>query len=261
MIHAKAIIASKAELGANVEIGPYTIVEENVVIGDNTRIGAHSVIHSHTLIGSNNRIHEFVSLGSSPQIAHSKNNSGKLKIGDENVIREYVSMHRGSGDTELGTKIGKGNFIMAYCHIAHDCRIGNNSNFANGASLAGYVNIGDSVFLGGFTLVHQFCRIGRNSITGINTVVRQDIAPYVLVAGNPAKAAGINTRGLKKQGFSSDDISNLKKAYNLYFRKKENIDQVVASLCSPGNFNEHIAYFADFIKSSERGVVRSEKVS
>lgn len=259
MIDARAIVAKTVQLGDNVTVGPYAVIEDHVEIGSNTKIGSHTVIHSFTTIGCDNQISEFVSLGGAPQSIQYKNTPSRLAIGDNNIIREFVTMHRGAGDESSVTRIGSNNFIMAYAHIAHDCSVGNQTIFANSASLAGCVEVGDCVFLGGFTLVHQHCRIGSYSITGINTVCRQDVAPYVVVAGNPSAVSGINTRGLKKMNFSPQSISALKKAYQLYFRQQMTIEATRQQLEKLGLLDENSQKFVDFISTSKRGVIRTSK--
>lgn len=259
MIDARAIVAKTAQLGDNVIVGPYAVIEDHVEIGSNTKIGSHTVIHSFTTIGCDNQISEFVSLGGAPQSIHYKNTPSRLAIGDNNVVREFVTMHRGAGDESSVTRIGNNNFIMAYAHIAHDCSVGDQSIFANNASLAGYVEVGDCVFLGGFTLIHQHCRIGPYSITGINTVCRQDVAPFVVVAGNPPTVSGMNTRGLKKRNFSQQSISALKKVYQFYFRQRMNIEATQQQLEKSGLLDENTQQFMSFVSTSERGVIRTSK--
>ena len=223
MIHPSAVVSSEAEIGSNVNIGPFAVIEDCVKIESDTDIGSHVVVRSGTKIGKKNKIYSFASIGEDPQYSAYKGENTYLIIGDNNTIREYVTLNRGStSDKGTGlTRIGDNNFIMAYCHIAHDSILGDNIVFANGASLAGHVEVGDYAILGGFTLVHQFCRVGAHSLTGIGTVCLKDVAPFVIAAGNPAKYYGINTRGLRRRNFSEDVISDLRRTYKKLFRSDD----------------------------------------
>ena len=211
-IHATAIIASGAQLADDVSIGPYSVIGEHVEIGSGTRIGAHAVITGHTRIGQHNQIFHFVSLGEAPQDKKYAGEPTRLEIGDHNVIREFCTFNTGTVQQQGVTTIGSHNWIMAYVHIAHDCVIGDHTIFANNASLAGHVEIGDWAILGGFTGVHQFCKIGAHVMTGISSVVFKDIPPFIMVAGQPAAPHGLNSEGLKRRGFSADTLGVLKRA-------------------------------------------------
>ena len=202
MISPHAIIKPGAQVGENVSVGPFSIIDENVVIDDGTTIGPHVTISGHTRIGANNRIYQFSSIGESPQSLSYKGEPTELHIGDNNTIREFCSLNTGTVDGGGVTRIGNDNFLMAYVHIAHDCILGDHIIFANGASLAGHVIIGDYTILGGFTLIHQFCHVGAHVMTGIGTVSFKDIPPFVKVAGNTASPYGLNVKGLQRRGFT-----------------------------------------------------------
>ena len=257
MISDRAVIDPGAHLEENVEIGPFCVIEGDVAIGRGTRIGSHVVIRSGTEIGRNNRIYSFASIGEDPQFAGYAGEPTRLEIGDANVIREYATLNRGStSDRGTGvTRIGNNNFLMAYSHIAHDSTLGDHIIFANGASLAGHVEVGDFAILGGFTLVHQFCRVGPHSLTGIGTVCLQDVAPYLIVAGSPAKTYGINVRGLRRRDFGDEVIAELREIYKQKFRGKTVSTNITPS--EPGqSFSPESVQLLEFLSQSQRGVIR-----
>lgn len=256
MIHPTAIVAEDVVLGENVRIGAYAVVQSQVTIGSNTRIGNHAVICSHTSVGSNNHIHEFAVLGGEPQSIHYRGEATELTIGNHNTIREFVTISRGTAGGERVTRIADDNMIMAYSHVAHDCQIGSNCVFANGTNLAGHVSVGDFAFLGGFTLVHQNCRIGAHCMTGISTIIRQDVSPYVTVNGNPPSAVCVNSRGLARREFSQVSINRLKKVFKLYFREKRTLGQINAEIDNEIKRDHHVSDLIQFIDSSSRGVIR-----
>jgi len=265
VIDDRAIVSPDCILGSNVRIGAFSIVEPGVKIGHNTEIGPHVVIRSGTTIGHDNRIFQFASLGEEPQHLGYRGESTQLVIGDHNIIREYCTISRGTAsDTDIGGKdttvIGNHNFLMAYVHIAHDCRLGDHCIFANGASLAGHVQIGDYVVMGGFALVHQFCRIGTHAITGIGAVCLQDVPPYVLVAGNTATPHGINKRGLRVRGFTQENIKQLKWAYQVMYQSRLLLQDAIKKIAATPDPDGHLHYLVDFLRSvSERGIVRPKK--
>lgn len=270
MIDPRAAISAECELGENVRIGAFTIIEAGVRIGDNTEIGPHVVIRSGTRIGSNNRIFQFVSLGEEPQHLGYRGEPTELIIGNHNTIREYCSISRGTPQDTPGvsngiggkgvTVIGNHNFLMAYVHIAHDCRLGDHCIFANGASLAGHVQIGDHAVMGGFALVHQFCRIGAHAITGIGAVCLQDVPPYLLVAGNTATPHGLNKRGLRARDFPEDAIMQLKWAYQVLYQSGLLLQDAIAQLQAAEDPHGDIRCLVDFLQAStERGIVRPKK--
>ncbi len=256
MIHHTALVHSGAIVGRNVSIGPYSIVEDDVVLGDDTDVGPHVVIKSGTQIGSGNRVYQFASIGDAPQYAGYRNEDTRLSIGDRNVIREYVTLNRGSPAGTGVTRIGNDNFLMAYVHIAHDSVLGDGTIFANGASLAGHVSVGDFAILGGFTLVHQFCRIGEHSITGIGAVCLKDVPPYVVATGNAAEPYGINTKGLRRRGFSELSIVALKKAYRCLYRSSNDLHTALQELRLLASDQPEIEKLISFVESSQRGIIR-----
>ena len=255
-IHPAAIIDDSAIIGEDVTVGAFSIVEGNVSIGDGTWIGPHVVIRSHSKIGKENRIFQFCSLGEAPQHQGYQGEPTQLEIGDRNVIREYCTINRGTANNLGVTRIGHDNFIMAYTHIAHDCVLGNHIIFANGASLAGHVDIGDYAILGGFTLVHQFCKIGQHCITGIGCICLQDVPPYIVAAGNPASPFGINTKGLRRRNFSEQTIKLLNTAYRTVYRRNLDLQTALAKLDQLNGDNPDLVSFGDFLRRSERGIIR-----
>ena len=256
MIHPSAIIHPRARLGADVSVGAYSVIGEYVEIGDATRIGPHVVIEGHTRIGRDNRIFQFCSLGAVPQDKKYAGEPTELQIGDRNTIREYCSINCGTVQDAGATRIGDDNWIMAYVHIAHDCQVGNRTQFANNATLAGHVHVGDYAILGGFTGVHQFVHIGAHSFTAIATVLVHDLPPYVMAAGDTAKAYGINTEGLRRRGFSSEALAGIKRAYKTLYKSSLTLDQARAALAEQANTSPEIGVLADFLQSSTRGIVR-----
>jgi UDP-N-acetylglucosamine acyltransferase len=256
MIDPRAIVHADAELGPGVEVGPFSIIEKGVRIGQNTRIGPHVVIRENTTIGADNRIFQFCSIGEDPQYAGFGDEQTYLEIGDRNTIREYCTLNRGTPAGDGITRVGNDNFLMAYVHVAHDCTLGNHVIFANCASLAGHVEVGDFVVMGGFTLVHQFCRVGSHSITGIGSVCLKDVPPFVVAAGNTASPFGINVKGLRRRGFDSDQIQALKWAYRQIFRSGLDLRAVVSRLEEKLDECAHIQVFIDFLTTSKRGIIR-----
>lgn len=255
-IHPTAIIDPGARLADDVEIGPYTVIGGHVEIGAGCRIGAHSVITGHTRLGENNRIYQFVSLGEAPQDKKYGGEPTRLDIGNHNTIREFCTLNRGTAQDLGVTRLGDDNWIMAYSHVAHDCQVGNNTVFANNAQLAGHVHVGDYAVLGGFTAVHQFCSIGAHTITGLGTVVLQDIPPYVRAAGNSARPYGINAEGLKRRGYAAETIGALKRAYRTLYRSGLGLSEATSELESQRVHCAEIQPLLDFIAASRRGIVR-----
>ncbi len=256
MIHPSAIIHPRARLGVDVSVGAYSVIGEHVEIGDATRIGPHVVIEGHTRIGRDNRIFQFCSLGAVPQDKKYAGEPTELQIGDRNTIREYCSINCGTVQDAGATRIGDDNWIMAYVHIAHDCQVGNRTQFANNATLAGHVHVGDYAILGGFTGVHQFVHIGAHSFTAIATVLVHDLPPYVMAAGDTAKAYGINTEGLRRRGFSSEALAGIKRAYKTLYKSSLTLDQARAALAEQAKTCPEVGVLADFLQSSTRGIVR-----
>ncbi len=255
-IHPTALIHPAAQLGVDVSVGAYSIIGEHVEIGDGTRIGPHAVITGHTRIGRGNRIFQFVSLGEEPQDKKYAGEPTRLEIGDNNVIREFCTFNTGTVQDAGITRVGNDNWVMAYVHFAHDCVIGDHCIFANNASLAGHVNVQDYAILGGFTGVHQFCRIGAHVITGIASVIRQDVPPYVTVAGSPAAPHGINSEGLKRRGFSVEAISAIKRAYKTLYRSSLGLTEAHSAIAAEAENQPELHALADFLAVPGRGIIR-----
>ncbi len=255
-IHPTAIVDPKAQLDSDVEIGPYSIIGGDVSIAAGTRVGAHVVINGHTSIGRDNRIFQFSSLGEAPQDKKYKDEPTRLVIGDGNTIREFCTFNRGTVQDKGVTSIGDHNWVMAYVHIAHDCQVGNHTILANNSSLAGHVDMHDHAILGGFTLVHQFCKIGAHVITAVNTVVFKDIPPYVTAAGYDAKPHGINAEGLKRRGFTPEAILTIKRAYKTLYRKSLTLEEAKQELEQQVADSPELGILLDFLQQSTRGIVR-----
>jgi UDP-N-acetylglucosamine acyltransferase len=256
MIHSTAIVDSGAKIGTNVEIGAYSIIGPNVEIGDGTTIGPHVIIKGHTQIGRENHIFQFSSLGEAPQDKKYAGEPTRLEIGDRNTIREFCTFNLGTIQDAGVTRIGDDNWIMAYVHIAHDCQVGNKTTFANNAQLAGHVKVDDWAILGGYTGVHQFCRVGAHVMTAVGTVVLQDVPPYLMAAGNTAQPYGINVEGLKRRGFSADSLSALKRAYRTLYKSGLLLEEAKAKLVEEAKTQPDVQLFVDFLELSKRGIIR-----
>lgn len=256
LLHPTAIVSSKAKLGVNVSVGPYSIIEDDVEIGDNTVIRSSVVIGNGTSIGSDNRIHASVVIGTEPQDLKYAGEPTKVKIGDRNVIREFVTINRATTAT-METVVGSDNLLMAYCHVAHDCRVGSKIVMANTSQLAGHVTVEDWAILGAFAKVHQFCRIGAHSMVGADVKAVKDVPPYALVGREPAKVEGINKIGLKRRGFSFETIEAIEKFYDTLFRSGLNNSDGIAKILSEGEPIDEIKACIEFIQKSNRGVYRT----
>ncbi|TSA21320.1 MAG: acyl-ACP--UDP-N-acetylglucosamine O-acyltransferase [Betaproteobacteria bacterium] len=256
MIHKTAIIDAKARIGANVRIGAFSLIGPDVEIGDDCEIAHHCVIEGHTTLGRGNRIFAFNALGGEPQDKKYAGEPTRLEIGDRNIVREYCTFNTGTVQDGGVTRIGDDNWIMAYVHVAHDCQLGHHIVMANNATLAGHVHIGDHAILGGFVGIHQFCHIGAHCILGIASVIRQDVPPYLTVAGNPAAPHGINSEGLKRRGFSVEAIAAIKRAYKVVYRNGLSLAEAQAALAEMVASTPEIAPFLAFIAQSERGILR-----
>ncbi|MCU4675732.1 acyl-ACP--UDP-N-acetylglucosamine O-acyltransferase [Catenovulum sp. 2E275] len=256
MIHPSAIIDPSAKLGNNVQVGPWTWIGADVEIGDGTVIGSHAVIKGPTQIGKNNRIFQFASIGEECQDKKYAGEPTRLVIGDNNVIRESVTIHRGTIQDNSLTQIGNNNLLMAYVHVAHDCIVGNDNILANNATLAGHVHVGDYAILGGFTGVHQFCKIGSYSFCGVGSVVVKDVLPYLMVAGQNAVPHGMNFEGLKRRGFSKEAILELRRAYKTIYRNGLTLADATAELKTVADKEPAIQLLVEFIEASERGIIR-----
>jgi UDP-N-acetylglucosamine acyltransferase len=255
-IHPSAIVDKRAKLGASVTVGPYTIIDGDVEVGEGTTIGAHNVITGHTRIGRDNRIFHFCSLGEANQDKKYQGEPTRLEIGERNTIREYCSLNRGTAQDAGVTRVGDDNWIMAYCHIAHDCQVGSNTVFANNATLGGHVHIGDWTVLGGFTGVHQFVRVGAHVMTGVSSVILQDVPPYVTVAGQPCAPHGINSEGLKRRGFTPEAIAALKKAYKTLYKSGLAFAEARTELERQAAATPEVRPLVDFLATSTRGILR-----
>ena len=255
-IHPSAIIDSKADLDSSVEVGAYTVIGEGVQVGENTKIGSHVVLLGPTTIGKENQIFQFASLGAAPQDKKYAGEPTTLEVGDNNTIREFCTFNRGTVQDEGVTKIGNDNWIMAYVHIAHDCSIGNHTIMANNSSLAGHVDIHDYAILGGFTLIHQFCKVGAHVITAVNSVVFKDIPPYVTASGYDANPHGINAEGLKRRGFSTETILQIKRAYKVLYRNSLSLEEAKLELAEMQKSCQEIKLLTEFLTNSNRGIIR-----
>lgn len=256
MIHPTAIIDPAAELAVDVSVGPYSIIGPDVRIDTGTTIGPHVVIRGPSRIGCDNRIFQFSSIGEDPQDKKYHGETTHLEIGDRNVIREYCTIHRGTIQDRGVTCIGNDNLFMAYTHVAHDCVVGSHVIMANAASLAGHVEIADYAILGGFSLVHQFCKIGKHSFSAMGSVISRDIPPYVMVGGRPTEPHGINNVGLERQGFSSDVIRQIRKAYKIIYKSGLKLEDAIEMLDEMAKETKELACLADFLKSTGRSIIR-----
>ena len=254
-IHNTAIIEEGAIIEDGVKIGPYCIIGKDVKIRKNTTIQSHVVIEGITEIGENNTIYSFASIGKASQDLKYKGEPTKTIIGNNNTIREFVTIHRGT-DHRWETRIGNGNLIMSYVHVAHDVIIGDGCIFSNNATLAGHVVVDSYAIVGGLTPVHQFCRIGSYSMTGGASAVNQDICPFILAEGNKAIPRGLNSVGLRRRGFTDEEISRLKKAYKIVFRSGLSLKDALAQIEAEIELDKNVSYFVDFIKNSDRGIAR-----
>jgi UDP-N-acetylglucosamine acyltransferase len=255
-IDSRAIISPKAELAEGVTVGPYAVIEDGVSIGKGTWIGPHAVIKGLTTIGTDNKIFQFASIGDAPQDLKYKGEPTRLQIGDRNVFREFTTMNRGTAQGGGLTVIGSDNLFMAYTHVAHDCRVGSRIVMANYATLAGHVEIGDWVIMGGYSGTHQFTKVGAHAFLGNNAAVTRDVPPYVMAVGTPAVPHSINSEGLKRRGFTPEQIRNLKNAYRILYRSERKLDDAVAELKVLAQTQPELQPLIDFIAASTRSLVR-----
>lgn len=255
-IDSTAIVDAKANIDSDVTIGPYTVIGPHVTIEAGSNIGPHVVINGPTHIGKNNTIFQFASVGEVPQDKKFHGEKSKLVIGDGNTIREFVTINRGTDDGGGSTVIGNNNWLMAYIHIAHDCQVGNNTIFSNGASLAGHAIVDDYAILGGFTLIHQFCHIGAHAFCGMGSAISKDVPPYMMVNGNPAHPHGINSEGLKRSGFSKDAIKAIKESYKIIYRLGLTVEVAKEKLEVLAESQDEIKSLIKFMQNSQRGIVR-----
>lgn len=258
MIDKTAVISSKAKIASGVTVGPYTIIGPDVEIDEGTKIGPHAVIEGPTKIGRNNKIFQFAAIGAEPQDKKYKGEASTLEVGDDNVFREFCTIHRGTEQGINKTVIGNGNLFMNYVHIAHDCIVGNETIFANNASLAGHVIVGNFAIISAFAKVVQFCSIGEYAFVAGATDILKDVPPFVLVSGyhDNVKTYGLNVIGLRRRGFSEETISVLKKAYNIIYRQDLTTQQAIPELEKLVPECKEVQLFIDVLKKSERGIVR-----
>jgi UDP-N-acetylglucosamine acyltransferase len=255
-IHATAIISPDAKLASGVSVGAYTIIEAGVTIGADTEVGSHCVIKGDTTIGARNNIFQFASIGEDPQDKKYAGEPTRLVIGDGNTIREYCSLNRGTSQDEGITRIGDNNWLMAYVHIAHDCVIGNETIFANNVTLAGHVTVGDYAIWGGFSGAHQFARVGAHAFIANNTGVAKDVPPYFMAAGLPAAPRGINSEGLTRRGFDTDELRAIKDAFRLLYRSGLRLEEAREKIADLAKERSEILIIAKFLEHSERGFIR-----
>jgi len=253
LIHETAIISPGAKIGENVSIGPWTYIGDDVEIGDGTVIHSHVVVKGPSVIGKNNVIFQFSSVGEDCQDKKYAGEKTRLVMGDNNVVRENVTIHRGTIQDQGLTQIGDNNLFMAYVHVAHDCMIGSNTIFANNASVAGHVHVGDWAILAGMVGIHQFVHIGAHSFIGLDSIVVKDVPPYVLASGNGAEPKGINSEGLKRRGFTGEQLTLIKRAYKEVYRKGNTVAEAMSLL---DDSEPAIKLFKEFIESSSRGIIR-----
>lgn len=256
VIHPSAIIHPAARLGERVVVGPYSVIGEHVEVGAGTEIGPHVVIDGHTRIGQDNRIHPFCSLGGPPQDKKYAGEPTRLEIGDRNVIREYTFFNTGTAQDGGCTRLGNDNWVMAYVHLAHDCHVGDWNIFANNAQLAGHVKVGNRVVLGGFTVVHQFVQIGSHSLTAMGTILLQDLPPFVTAAGNFAEPHGINTEGLKRAGYTADDLRLIRRAYKTIYKNGLTLNEAIEQIRQDVATCPPLHVLLEFLEQSSRGIIR-----
>jgi UDP-N-acetylglucosamine acyltransferase len=256
-IHATAIVDPRAELGRNVTVGPYSVIGPGVVLGDGCEVMSHVTLHGPSVIGKENRFFPHCAIGGEPQDKKFQGEpESRLAIGDRNIFREFSTVNRGSVHGGGETRIGDENWIMAYCHVAHDCQVGNLTIFANASTLGGHCVVEDRVYLGGFTAVHQFCTIGTLTMTGGQTMIAQDVPPFVIATGNRVRLFGVNRIGLERAGIPDEEIRNVEQAYRIFFRSKLSAKEGLARIEAELGASAHAQRFAQFIRNSKRGIAR-----
>lgn len=256
MIHSTAIISNKADIADDVAVGPYAVVGDDVEIASGTQIDSHVVINGPTKIGRDNHIYQFASIGDDPQDKKYANEPTRLIIGNRNTIREFCTISRGTTQDKGETVVGDDNWIMAYVHIAHDCVVGNKTIMANNTTLAGHVHVGDWVICGGFSGVHQFCKVGAHAFLGMYAGINRDVPAYTMVSGQPATPRGINSEGLKRRDFTADQIRNIKNAYRVTFRQGKKLTEAIEEIAGLCEEQPELNLYLESLRSSERGLVR-----
>lgn len=256
MIDARAVVSPEANLASDVSVGPFSVIGPGVSIGPRCVIGPHVVINGPTTLGADNRVFQFASLGDAPQDKKYKGEPTRLEIGDRNVFREFTTANRGTTHDQGVTRIGSDNLFMAYSHVAHDCQIGSNTVFANCVAMGGHVEVGDWAILGGLAAIHQFVKIGAHAFLGGGSILSRDVPPYVMVAGNPAVPVAVNAEGLKRRGFSEEQIRNIREAYRVLYRSDLKLTEALARLEPLAAQHPEIRLFVDFIQGSNRSLVR-----
>jgi UDP-N-acetylglucosamine acyltransferase len=255
-VHQTAIVHPEAELHETVEVGPYAVIGQKVKLGEGTRVGPHAVIEGRTTIGKRNRIFQFASVGAIPQDLKYAGEDTQLHMGDENIVREFATIHIGTAGGGGVTQIGSRNLFMNYSHVAHDCQVGNGCILANSVNLAGHVVVEDCVTLGGLSAVHQFTRIGKHAFIAGGSMVAMDVPPYCTAQGDRAELAGLNTVGLTRHGFSEEQISRIKDAYRILFRSKLGLNEAISKLKAEHGGHREIDDLLAFVTSSQRGLTR-----
>ena len=256
MIDPRAIVSPRARLGEGVSVGPFSIIGDDVEIGPRTTIGPHAVINGPTRMGADNRVFQFASIGEIPQDRKYGGEPTTTTIGDDNVFRECVTIHAGTVQDRGDTTIGNGNLFLAYSHVAHDCVVGNETIFSNNAQIAGHVKIGDWVVLGAYAGVHQFCRIGAHAMVAAYAKIVQDVPPFVTVAGDPPQPHGINSEGLKRRGFSPEDILEIRRAYKTLYRQGLTLDDARSAIARAAEGAPALAPLVEFLGVPGRGILR-----
>jgi UDP-N-acetylglucosamine acyltransferase len=255
-IDPRAVVSPGAQIAAGVEIGPYAVIGPDVTIGAGSWIGPHAVVNGPTVLGEDNRIFQFASIGEAPQDMKYRGEPTRLVVGARNTFREYVSVHRGTVSGGGETRIGNDNLLLAYSHVAHDCVLGDHIIFSNAVNIAGHVQIGDWAIFSGYAGAHQFCRVGAHAFIGNNTSVLQDVPPYVLAAGHPAAPRSVNVEGLKRRGFSDEQMRAIRNAYRVLYRSDLKLEEAMQQIEEMAREQPVLGIFAEFIRGSSRGLAR-----
>jgi UDP-N-acetylglucosamine acyltransferase len=256
VIDPRAVVSPEAHLAPDVTVGPFTVIGPGVEIGPRTLIGPHAVINGPTTLGADNHVFQFASIGDAPQDKKYRGEPTRLVIGERNVFRENCTVNRGTTHDRGVTRVGSDNLFMAYSHVAHDCVVGDNTVFANGVALGGHVEIGDWVIIGGLAAVHQFVKVGAHAFLSGGSMVRQDVPPYVMVAGDPAHPLGVNSEGLKRRGFTEEQIRAIREAYRTLYRSDLKLSEALERLEPQARERPELRTFVDFIQASTRSIVR-----